>query len=123
MDTYDKYALLRDKKGYTDYRVCKLANIESSTISSWKTKRYEPKVQTLQKIAIALECSLSDFYGDSTENQENMIAIVALAEELERRFSNFVSLLGTVDIEVMREIVGISDLINEIKAECWKGET
>lgn len=122
MDTYDKYALLRDKKGYTDYRVCKLANIESSTISSWKTKRYEPKVQTLQKIAIALECSLSDFYGNSTENQENMIAVVALAEELERRFSNFLSLIGTVDIVVMREIVGISDLINEIKTECRKGE-
>lgn len=122
MDTYGKYALLRDKKGYTDYRVCKLANIESSTISSWKNKRYEPKVQTLSKIATVLGCSLSDFYGNSTKNHENMIAVASLAEELERRFSNFVSMFGTVDIVAMREIVEISDLINEIKAECWKGE-
>lgn len=117
MDTYDRYSLIRDKKGYTDYRVCKLADMETSTISSWKTKKYEPKVQTLQKIANVLECNISDFYENNMECQGYAVVSAECVEELESRFNNLVSLISPVDIDVMREIVRISDLIEKMKGE------
>lgn len=123
MDTYDKYAMLRDKKGYTDYRVCKLAGIETSTMSSWKTKRYEPKVPTLQKIAVVLECNLSDFYEKMGESHEDVIISITWLEELGSRLNNIVSLLGAVDIGVMKEIVGISEMIEEAQARSENVET
>lgn len=123
MDTYDKYAELRDRKGYTDYRVCKLAGIETSTMSSWKTKRYEPKVPTLQKIAVVLECNLSDFYENRVESHEDVIISITWLDELGNRLNNLVSLLGAVDIRVMKEIVRISEMIEEIQVRCEKGET
>ena len=123
MDTYDKYAELRDKKGYTDYRVCKLAGVETSTMSSWKTKRYEPKVPTLQKIAVVLECNLSDFYENRVESHEDVIISIAWLDELGNRLDNLVSLLGAVDIGVMKEIVGISEMIEEAQVRCEKGDT
>ena len=123
MDTYDKYAELRDMKGYTDYRVCKLSGIETSTISSWKTKRYEPKVPTLQKIAVVLECNLSDFYEKRGESYEDVIISITWLEELEKRFNHLVSLLGAVDIGVMKEIVAISGMIEEVQARCEDVDT
>ena len=123
MDTYDKYAELRDKKGYTDYRVCKLAGIETSTMSSWKTKRYEPKVPTLLKIAVVLECNLSDFYEKRRESHEDVIISITWLEELGNRLNNLVSLLGAVEIGVMKEIVGISEMIEEAQARSEKVET
>lgn len=120
MDTYDRYATLRDEKGYTDYRVCKLANIESSTISSWKTKRYEPKIQTLKKIANVLECNIYDFYENGTENKENVIIDALWLVELESRFNHLVSLLGTVDIGTMKEIVYISEMIEDMQGNLRK---
>lgn len=122
MDTYDKYAMLRDKKGYTDYRVCKLAGVETSTMSSWKTKRYEPKVPTLQKIAVVLEYNLSDFYEKTGASHDDVIISITWLEELRSRLNNLVSLLGVVDIGVMKEIVGISEMIEEAQVQCEKGE-
>lgn len=118
MDTYDRYAVLRNKKGYTDYKVCKLAKIPQSTLYSWKGKRYEPEIPTLAKIAVILDCSISDFFGDNT----GYIRISGeWTENLENRFNHLVSLLGAVDISVMKEIVGISEMIEEVKIRCEKG--
>lgn len=116
MDTYDRYSLLRDKKGYTDYRVCKLAGIETSTMSSWKTKRYEPKVSTLQKIASVLECRLADFYENNNENQTNAIVSIVWLEELEEQFNSLISSLGVVDIGTMKQIVKVSEHIEDARS-------
>lgn len=48
---YEKYAKLRDERGYTDYRVSKETGIPSATLTSWKRGIYKPKVDKLMLIA------------------------------------------------------------------------
>lgn len=53
---YKRYEQLRDLKGYTDYRIAKLAGIKgTATISNWKNGKYIPKDDKMQKIANVLE--------------------------------------------------------------------
>lgn len=68
-DTYERYSEIRDKKQFTDYKVCKLAGINTSTMSSWKSNRYEPKIPTMKKIAEVLDCDVSDFYMEDIRNE------------------------------------------------------
>lgn len=53
---YSIYAELRDKKGYTDYKVAKLTGIARSTISDWKHNVSSPSATKLLKIANVLDC-------------------------------------------------------------------
>ena len=48
---YEKYCLLRDKKGVTDYRVAEETGITKSTFSDWKTGRSKPKFDKLMILA------------------------------------------------------------------------
>lgn len=56
---YDAFEKLCESRGVTPYRVSKETGISTSTISSWKTGRYTPKRDKLQKIA--------DFFGVSVD--------------------------------------------------------
>ncbi|MEG2013792.1 MAG: helix-turn-helix transcriptional regulator [Anaerovoracaceae bacterium] len=56
---YEKYALLRDRKNITDYRVAKDTGISTATLSNWKNKTYTPKVNKLKILA--------DYFGVSLE--------------------------------------------------------
>lgn len=56
---YEKYLMLRNKKGVTDYRVAIETGIPKSTFSEWKSKRSCPKIDKLKKIA--------DYFGVSIE--------------------------------------------------------
>jgi len=48
---YDTFEKLCAAKGVTPYRVAKETGVSTSTLSSWKTGRYTPKQEKLQKIA------------------------------------------------------------------------
>lgn len=48
---YDKYVVLRDEKGVTDYRVASETGITKSTFTDWKTGRSKPKVDKLTTLA------------------------------------------------------------------------
>ncbi len=48
---YEKYVMLRDKKGVTDYRVSEDTGITKSTFSDWKSGRSKPKLDKLQILA------------------------------------------------------------------------
>lgn len=56
---YEKYVMLRDKKGVTDYRVSVDTGITKSTFSEWKSGRSRPKVDKLKILA--------DYFGVSIE--------------------------------------------------------
>lgn len=51
---YENYCLLRDKLGYTDYKVAKETGIGTATMSNWKNGKYVPKTDKIQKIASLL---------------------------------------------------------------------
>lgn len=56
---YETFEKLCNSRGITPYSVSKATGISTSTISSWKTGRYTPKQEKLQKIA--------DYFGVSIE--------------------------------------------------------
>jgi len=49
--SYEKYALIRDKHGYTDAKVAEATGIAPATLSQWKTEKSKPKADKLLKIA------------------------------------------------------------------------
>ena len=52
---YEKYVVLRDEKGVTDYGVAMATGVTKSTFTDWKSGRSNPKIDKLKKIA--------DFFG------------------------------------------------------------
>ena len=42
---YQKYELLRNKRGVTDYEVSKQTGVSTATLSEWKKGTYQPKIE------------------------------------------------------------------------------
>lgn len=58
---YSRYAVLRDKKGITDYRVSKETGISTATLSNWKQGNYAPKLEKLLILAKYFDVSVEYF--------------------------------------------------------------
>lgn len=67
---------LLNSRGWSRYRLCKEANMAQSTLSDiLGGKNVNPKTDTLQRIADALEVPISTFFNDdvnSTSNNEDI---------------------------------------------------
>ena len=63
MITYEKYAEIRDSKGYTDGKVAQLCGFGRSTFTDWKSGRSMPKIDKMQKIADLFEMEYFEFVG------------------------------------------------------------
>lgn len=64
---YEKYAKRRDELGLTDYKVAQMSGVLTATLSEWKkhhetngTAGYQPKLEKLSAIALALNMKVSD---------------------------------------------------------------
>ena len=66
---YENYCLVRDKLGYTDYKVAKETGIGTATMSNWKNGKYIPKTDKIQKIADFLGVT-TDYLMTGTESNE-----------------------------------------------------
>lgn len=53
--SYEKYAEIRDRHGYTDAMVADKADVAPATLSQWKTGKSKPKADKLLRIADTLE--------------------------------------------------------------------
>ncbi len=63
-NSYERYAKIRDLRGFTDYQVTKRAGIKgTATISNWKNGKYTPKDDKMQEIANVLEVDLNYLKG------------------------------------------------------------
>ena len=62
---YKKYAVLRDEKGVTDYRVAVETGITKSTFTDWKNGRSKPKVDKLKVLADYFNVPIEYFLDDS----------------------------------------------------------
>lgn len=56
---------LREQKGWSQYKLYKLADIGQTTLSDIESSKKVPTVTTLAKICNALEISLSDFFAEN----------------------------------------------------------
>lgn len=60
------------QKGWSRYKLCKEANLAQSTLSDILTgKNTNPRMDTMQKIADALNVSVNDFFEDSIKVLQN----------------------------------------------------
>lgn len=62
---YERYCYLRDINKITDYKVAKICNLGSGTISKWKSKGkgFLPETETLLKLSNFFQCSLNFILG------------------------------------------------------------
>lgn len=65
---YEKYLLLINKRGVTNYKVAKDTGITASTFSDWKSGRSKPKIEKLKILADYFGVSVSYFFDDTTED-------------------------------------------------------
>lgn len=63
MNSYEDYAKVRDSKGFTNYQVAKEADISQSILSAWKAGNTTPTLNTLVKIADAMDVLLPELMG------------------------------------------------------------
>lgn len=61
---YEKYAILRDRAGVTDYEVAKQTGLSTSTLTNWKYGRYKPKLDKLMALAKYFDVSVEYFAKD-----------------------------------------------------------
>ena len=62
---YERYAKLRDLKGFSDYRVANDTGIGTPTISNWKNGKYQPKDDKMKLIADMLDVTVEFLRGDT----------------------------------------------------------
>ena len=63
MTSYDRYSAIRDRLGYTDYRVAKATGIGTATLSNWKSGKYQPKADKISLIAKYLNVTPEEITG------------------------------------------------------------
>lgn len=93
MITYEKYAEIRDSKGFTDGKVAQLCGFGRSTFTDWKSSRSIPKIDKMQKIADLFEMDYFEFVGPvgkfSSLNPNRPIPMLAGMEKTpEQRFDD-----------------------------------
>ena len=64
---YERYAVLRDARGLSDYAVSKATGVGRSTLSQWKTGKHQPDIATLKRISDFFKVPLSELLDGETE--------------------------------------------------------
>lgn len=65
---FNKYLVIKaiENKGWSKYKLCKEANLSQSTLSDILTgKNKNPRMDTIQKVATALNVSVDTFFDDA----------------------------------------------------------
>lgn len=70
----DLIAAILDEKGWSRYKLCKEANLAQSTLSDILSgKNANPRMDTIQKIATALDVDVNAFFDNTLPINENDI--------------------------------------------------
>ena len=64
---YETFERLCNEKGVTPYRVAKDTGVTTATLSSWKSGRYTPKADKLQKLADYFGVGVEVFFEDDVQ--------------------------------------------------------
>ena len=71
MDVIDKINKLKDSLGYTTNSLATKSGITQSTLQAIMSRRNLPSIPTLEKICLALNTSLSEFFADDSNPPKN----------------------------------------------------
>lgn len=83
MPTGLKIKEIRTKKGLTQKQLSEKCNMYESQIRKYENGQANPKMETLQKIATALECNISDLLDDLTKTELKIKAINQMVLDVE----------------------------------------
>jgi len=67
MDILDRIKLLRDGRGWSNYRLAKEAGISEGSLNNLFRLNNQPTIPTLEAICAGLGISLSQFFADGKE--------------------------------------------------------
>ncbi len=81
MNVHEKIKEIRSKKGLSTYQLAELTGISQSTISKLENEKRKVDIETLQKIADALEISIEEFFKEDTDNIKTLGDISKVAKE------------------------------------------
>lgn len=65
MDTNERLRRLLSERGWTEYRLAKVAGLNQSTIANIFRRNSVPSISTLEAICTALGITLSQFFSDA----------------------------------------------------------
>ncbi|MDE6863136.1 MAG: helix-turn-helix domain-containing protein [Eubacterium sp.] len=85
MTVIEKLVELREKSGWTDYRIAQEAGLSPSTVSNIFTRNTIPRVDTLEAICNAFGLTLAQFFQEDEET-------VLLSKEQLEMFSRWKTL-------------------------------
>ena len=69
-DVLDRINELRENRGWTVYRIAKNSGIPQSSLSTWYAKQRTPPLDAIEKLCIAFDITLSEFFDDKKEDVE-----------------------------------------------------
>lgn len=77
MAMYDVYEKLRNEKGLSNAEVSRATSVSTATLSQWKTGRYTPKMDKLEKIASFLSVPVEYLITGSLPSMDSDAARIA----------------------------------------------
>lgn len=84
MDVIDRLNSLKEKNGWTDYRISKECNLSGSTVTNVFTRGSVPHVDTLEAICKGFGITMSQFFY---EGEETIVVTKEQKEMFDRWFS------------------------------------
>lgn len=103
-------------KGVSVTCVEKAAGLSNGLISKWNFSN--PTVENLRVVAEVLGCNIYDFYCNNADGKDEIVVLKSDIEQLKQRFEKFSFSLSNVDIQTMREIVEISQMLDAMLDTC-----
>lgn len=63
---------LRKKAGFTQKQLAEKVGVNEVTIRSYEAKKYNPKINTLAKLCVALDCKITDLIDEDSQKYYRM---------------------------------------------------
>lgn len=124
MPTGTKIKEIRQRKGLTQKQLGDLCGMADSAIRRYENGKQNPKIETLQKIAAALECNLDELLNDEDNSLYINYAMNVIAKQAQRRsvIDDFVKAATFEDeneianIELLEQRTNYYNLYNKLNA-------
>ena len=75
MDVLSKIDMLRQERGWSINYMAMEAGLTQSTVNNLYMRKTEPKISTLRSICGAFNISLSDFFKDEKDEEEDILIV------------------------------------------------
>ncbi|KIL06947.1 hypothetical protein SR42_15410 [Clostridium botulinum] len=126
---FNKDLILKEinNKGWSKYRLCKEANLAQSTLSDILTgKNSNPRMDTIQKIATALNVSVDTFFDNNIEvnfintnelKNDDLVLTSKNEKDIQKSLSATLDMLQNPQEDLMFDGEPLDDLTRELLAQ------